>query len=188
MGPLRRNCAIIVQRWCLCPHHSWPGGNRTWETLCPAFVSYFRQALSGVSSSVFQILAPKYSERWFDGKDRTTVMMITFIGTGPFPRKGILTANLTSFQRTPSEACWVRCCHPHFRIRASRCVRLRSVNVVRMSTLRPIYKILLLAIMSTAVVPMGLLVPKAPTAPPCKDFLIFKLAPYAERIFSLSIF
>jgi len=57
-----------------------------------------------------------------------------------------------------------------------------------MSTLPPIPKILLLAIMSTTVVPMGLLVPEAPPAPPCKEFLILKLAPYPESIFFFSIF
>ena len=58
-----------------------------------------------------------------------------------------------------------------------------------MSTLPPIPKILLLAIMSTAVVPMGLLVPEAPSAPPCKEFLIVRLFPYPESIsFSLSVF
>jgi len=54
-----------------------------------------------------------------------------------------------------------------------------------MLTLHPISKILLLAIMSTTVVPIDLLIPEAPAAPSCKEFLIFKLVPYSE---SISIF
>lgn len=43
--------------------------------------------------------------------------------------------------------------------------------------------------MSTAVVPMSLLVPKVPPAPPCKEFLIFTPVPYTESVSpSLSTF
>lgn len=38
------------------------------------------QALSAVAQPVYQILAPKYSERWFDLKGRTTATMIISIG------------------------------------------------------------------------------------------------------------
>ena len=40
----------------------------------------FLQALSSFTGSVYQILAPKYSERWFDLKSRTTATMIITIG------------------------------------------------------------------------------------------------------------
>jgi MFS transporter, FLVCR family, MFS-domain-containing protein 7 len=50
----------------------------------PALVLCSRQALSAVSQPVFQILAPKYSERWFDLKGRTTATMIISIGVKPF--------------------------------------------------------------------------------------------------------
>ena len=54
------------------------------ETLPPALVLRFRQALSAVSQPVYQILAPKYSERWFDLKGRTTATMIISIGMKSF--------------------------------------------------------------------------------------------------------
>jgi len=85
------------------------------------------QAFSGVSSSLYHILAPKYSERWFDRKDRTTATMITFIA---YPIGGALGQVLS----------------PPF-------------SDTRKS-------ILLLAIMSTAVIPIGLVVPEAPPVPP----------------------
>ena len=51
----------------------------------------FPQALSGFSQPVYQILAPKYSERWFDLKGRTTATMIISIGGA------ILVENLMPF-------------------------------------------------------------------------------------------
>ena len=130
----------------------------------------FPQGLSGVTQSAFRILAPKCPEQWFDRKDRITAMMITFIGKGLFQLRGIPTAESTLFQRTPSEGRWFRCCHPHSRIRASRCVHIRSVTVVRMPTWNATSKILLLAIILTAVIPIDLLVFEAPPTPPCMDF------------------
>ena len=47
----------------------------------PYYLSCFLQALSAVSQPVYQILAPKYSERWFDLNGRTTATMIISIGT-----------------------------------------------------------------------------------------------------------
>lgn len=44
------------------------------------YLPCFLQALSAISQPVYQILAPKYSERWFDLKGRTTATMIISIG------------------------------------------------------------------------------------------------------------
>lgn len=61
-------------------------------TLLFTLSSYpFLQALSGFSQPVYQILAPKYSERWFDLKGRTTATMIISIGGA------ILVGNLMLF-------------------------------------------------------------------------------------------
>jgi hypothetical protein len=91
----------------------------------PALVLCSRQALSAVSQPVFQILAPKYSERWFDLKGRTTATMIISIGVKPFLVKTkVFTADPSSFQRILSEVRWVSCYHLVSRIHASRCVLL----------------------------------------------------------------
>ena len=51
----------------------------------PSFTSHaFFKALAAISQPVYQILAPKYSERWFDLKGRTTATMIISIGIDPF--------------------------------------------------------------------------------------------------------
>jgi len=68
-----------------------------------SFVSCFLQALSAVSQPVYQILAPKYSERWFDLKGRTTATMLISIGTVPSLPDGKLSIDSTSFQRILSE-------------------------------------------------------------------------------------
>ena len=169
MGPLRWNGAVVVQGWRLRPHHYWPGEKSTWELYSLPFVSYFLQALSGVSQAIFRILVTKYSERWVDPKGRTIATMVLFIGTGPFLRKGIPTTDSTSFQPILPEVCWLRCCHPHSRIRASRCVRIQSVTVVRMSTCHATSKILALAVISTVVAPIDFLVLEAPSTPSCRD-------------------
>ncbi|KAN0135398.1 MFS general substrate transporter [Lactarius tabidus] len=85
------------------------------------------QALSGFSQAVYQILAPKYSERWFDLKGRTTATMIISIANPVGGGVGQLLSPLFSDTRKG---------------------------------------IFLLGIMSTAVVPMALLVLEAPPTPP----------------------
>ncbi|KAI0265746.1 major facilitator superfamily domain-containing protein, partial [Russula aff. rugulosa BPL654] len=86
------------------------------------------QALAAISQPVYQILAPKYSERWFDLKGRTTATMIISIAN---PVGGGLGQLLS----------------PIFSDPASR-------------------YILALAIISTAVVPLDLLIAEAPPTPP----------------------
>lgn len=59
-----------------------------WEELPPPLnFSCLLQALSAISQPVYQILAPKYSERWFDLKGRTTATMIISIGIDLFLTK-----------------------------------------------------------------------------------------------------
>ena len=57
-------------------------GNKSQDSLL--HFSCFLQALAAISQPVYQILAPKYSERWFDLKGRTTATMIISIGIDPF--------------------------------------------------------------------------------------------------------
>ncbi|KAI9455439.1 MFS general substrate transporter [Lactarius psammicola] len=85
------------------------------------------QALSAFSQPVYQILAPKYSEIWFDLKGRTTATMIISIANPIGGGLGQLLSPSFSDTRT---------------------------------------SILVLAIMSTVVVPITFLVPEAPPTPP----------------------
>jgi hypothetical protein len=98
------------------------------EIFPPAFVSYFRQALSAVSQPVYQILAPKYSERWFDLNGRTTATMIISIGMNSYSQHRISAVDTTSFQRILLEVPWVSCYHPSALIHASRCVHIQSIH------------------------------------------------------------
>src|SRR5713226_1436770 len=99
MGPLRRNFAVALYRRRLLSYHYWPGGEKNPELTTPTYFSCFLQALSGVSQPVFQILAPKYSERWFDLKGRTTATMIISIGIGLFSLNGVPATDLSLSQR-----------------------------------------------------------------------------------------
>lgn len=85
------------------------------------------QALAGFPQPVYQILAPKYSERWFDLKGRTTATMIISIANPIGGGVGQLLSPMFSDTRK---------------------------------------SILILGIMSTAVVPIALLVLEAPPTPP----------------------
>jgi len=76
------------------------------RTFASPYLSCFLQALSAISQPVYQILAPKYSERWFDLKGRTTATMIISIGTGPFLRSGFPTTDSSSLSE--SSRWWVR--------------------------------------------------------------------------------
>jgi FLVCR family MFS transporter 7 len=59
-------------------------GNKSQDSLLHFSYFLFLQALAAISQPVYQILAPKYSERWFDLKGRTTATMIISIGIDPF--------------------------------------------------------------------------------------------------------
>ncbi|KAI0256395.1 MFS general substrate transporter [Lactifluus subvellereus] len=85
------------------------------------------QALSAVAQPVYQILAPKYSERWFDLKSRTTATMIISIANPIGGAIGQLLSPIFSDTRK---------------------------------------SILVLAIMSTVVVPLAFLILEAPPTPP----------------------
>jgi len=85
------------------------------------------QALSAVAQPVYQILAPKYSERWFDLKGRTTATMIISIANPIGGAVGQLLSPAFSDTRK---------------------------------------SILILAIMSTVVVPLDFLIFEAPPTPP----------------------
>ncbi|KAI0295839.1 MFS general substrate transporter [Multifurca ochricompacta] len=85
------------------------------------------QALSAISQPVYQILAPKYSERWFNLKGRTTATMIISIANPIGGALGQLLSPLFSDTRK---------------------------------------SILVLAIISTVVVPIDLLILEAPPTPP----------------------
>lgn len=170
MDPLCRNFAVTLQRRRLLSHHYWPGGENFAE-LPPLYFSCFLQALSAVSQPVYQILAPKYSERWFDLKGRTTATMIISIGIDSFSRNGIPTTDQSSSQRILSVVGWASYCHQYIRIPASRYVHIQLVTAVSMSTWHGTSKILALAIISTAVVPLDLLIAEAPPTPPSRDSL-----------------
>ncbi|KAI0302742.1 MFS general substrate transporter [Russula brevipes] len=88
---------------------------------------FFGQALSAVSQPVYQILAPKYSERWFDLKGRTTATMLISIANPIGGALGQLLSPICSDTRK---------------------------------------SILVLAVMSTVVVPIDLLILEAPPTPP----------------------
>ena len=102
VDPLCRNFAVALQRRRLLFYHYWPSGRKYLTS--PLYFSCFLQALSAISQPVYQILAPKYSERWFDLKGRTTATMIISIGLDPFSRNGIRTTDSSSSQRIPSVA------------------------------------------------------------------------------------
>jgi len=85
------------------------------------------QALSAISQPVYQILAPKYSERWFDLKGRTTATMIISIANPIGGGLGQLLSPIFSDTRD---------------------------------------SILALAVLSTAIAPLGLLIVEAPPTPP----------------------
>jgi len=76
------------------------------RTPYPSHSSCFLQALSAISQPVYQILAPKYSERWFDLKGRTTATMIISIGTDAF--RGMKFPQLTRARLSESSRWWVR--------------------------------------------------------------------------------
>src|SRR6266436_4135967 len=99
MGPLCRNFAVALQRRRLLSHLYRSGGEIIPELSPALYFSCFPQALSAISQPVYQILAPKYSERWFDLKGRTTATMIISIGIVPFSRNGISTTDSRSSQR-----------------------------------------------------------------------------------------
>ncbi|KAL0577033.1 hypothetical protein V5O48_004967 [Marasmius crinis-equi] len=51
------------------------------------------QAITSISQTVYQVLAPVYSEKWFDVRSRTTATMICSIGLSPSPSMVYARAN-----------------------------------------------------------------------------------------------
>ncbi len=106
VDPLCRNFAVALQRRRILSHHYWPGREKIPETPPLLYFSCFLQALSAISQPVYQILAPKYSERWFDLKGRTTATMIISIGRNPSHK--MESPQLTRARLSESSRWWVR--------------------------------------------------------------------------------
>ncbi|GJE88916.1 MFS general substrate transporter [Phanerochaete sordida] len=85
------------------------------------------QIITGVVHPTFQVLAPAYSERWFDAKSRTTMTMFMSIAN---PVGGAIAQLISPHSSTPQ------------------------------------FSLLVLAIISTAVMPCALLILNAPPTPP----------------------
>lgn len=124
---LKRCCDIAALLLLLSAWVRYAGTSRSLSKGGAYSLIIIGQALSAVSQPVFQILAPKYSERWFDLKGRTTATMIISIANPIGGALGQLLSPMFSDTRK---------------------------------------SILVLAIMSTAVVPIDLLIPEAPPTPP----------------------
>jgi hypothetical protein len=86
-------------------------------------------------------------------------------------------------QQIPLEAGWDSSCHRFLRIRARRCVYIIHL----LASMLTWNKILVLAIISTAVIPITFLVLEAPPTPPCACFCRHLMSRLKYN-FSLSIF
>lgn len=124
---LKRCCDIATALVLLSAWIRYAGTSRSLSKGGAYSLIIIGQALSAISQPVYQILAPKYSERWFDLKGRTTATMIISIANPVGGGLGQLLSPIFSDTRK---------------------------------------SILALAIISTAVVPIDLLIVEAPPTPP----------------------
>ncbi|KAH9985811.1 MFS general substrate transporter [Russula compacta] len=124
---LRRCCDIAAVLLLLSAWVRYAGTARSLSIGGAYALIIMGQALSAVPQTVYQILAPKYSERWFDLKGRTTATMIISIANPIGGALGQLLSPVFSDTRK---------------------------------------SILALGIISTAVIPIALLIPEAPPTPP----------------------
>jgi len=124
---VRRSCDIATVLLLLSAWVRYAGTARSLPKGGAYTLILIGQALSGISFPVYQILAPKYSERWFDVNSRTTATMIISIASPIGGALGQLLSPLCSDTRT---------------------------------------SLLVLAVMSTAVVPVVFFVFEAPPTPP----------------------
>jgi len=76
---LKRSCDVATALVLLSAWIRYAGTSRSLSRGGAYSLIIIGQALSAVSQPVYQILAPKYSERWFDLKGRTTATMIISI-------------------------------------------------------------------------------------------------------------